>query len=64
MCNEKISITEFGTMILADFQKDLLDNARNNWCKSQVDMLEALITSTCTGVDYAEVFEKLKYLRN
>lgn len=61
MCNEKkFSITEFETMILADFQKELLDNARNNWCKSQVEMLEALIVSTCTGIDYADVFDKLK----
>ena len=61
MCNEnKLSLTEFETMILADFQKELLDNARNNWCKSQVEMLEALIVSTCTGIDYADAFDKLK----
>ena len=33
------------------FKKELINNAKNNWCKSQVDMLEALIISTKDGED-------------
>ena len=55
MCDIELSLE-----VLEKFQDDLLNNARNNWCKSQVDMLEALIISTSKGIDYADAFEQLK----
>ena len=51
---------EIGVMVLEKFQADLIENAKKNWCDSQVKMLEALIKSTSLGIDYGDAYEQLE----
>ena len=51
---------EMGIMVLAKFQADLIENAKKNWCDSQVNMLKALIKSTSLGIDYGDAYEQLE----
>ena len=51
---------EIGVMVLDKFQTDLIENAKKNWCDSQVKMLKALINSTSLGIEYADAYEQLE----
>ena len=55
---------EIGIMVLDKFQTDLIENAKKNWCDSQVKMLEALIKSTSLGAEYGDVYEQLESEEN
>ena len=55
---------EIGIMVLDKFQTDLIENAKKNWCDSQVKMLEALIKSTSLGAEYGDVFYLLLTIKS
>ena len=42
-------VGEVAIMMLADFQRDLVEFAENNWAPSQVDMLKRAIKCVCNG---------------